>query len=310
MSNISRSSSPGSTGTRTQLATGTSSVNQTLGSTGNHVKVAAPKSQPIDSAELLSLFETSLFVDAKHLLTSVTMGTKDESGRMDWLTLDPKFHSELVKTCCGLLTRRKVTFQLDLMKKVLFSFLLRIINGDNNPILGKAKVEAALNREQREKRRLRRKRSRAAKRERAREEPKIAKLPPKDRKCDRCDKVFTSRKTFSKHTCADLKAKEREEAKASATLKKRERRARARAAKKDSLKAVIKIAAATTSSGTSVTGESREACKLAHPVCEGGMYDTCTSPSVGIRLGRYPKCSQHAGIASQFEPYLCHHGTP
>ena len=44
-------------------------------------------------------------------------------------------------------------------------------------------------------------------------------------------------------------------------------------------------------------------CEIEHVECED-----CEDPSVGVRLGRYPKCMDHYGWPESFDAYKCSHG--
>lgn len=79
----------------------------------------------------LHLLKKNLFVRASKLLIKVTIAAKEPSGRIKWVTLDPSYHSILVRTAIATVkpNRNGTLHSVASIKEALFIFLLNILNG-------------------------------------------------------------------------------------------------------------------------------------------------------------------------------------
>lgn len=275
---------------------------------------------PTEVKSALTALEKNLFVRASELLARVTVAAKDANGQISWVTLEPTYHSVLVKTAIEAVKASGSSHCAASVKEALFTFLLVILNGrPQEKFFASKEVESKSNRANRERKRLARKRSRAAKRERDREakllqrtrgvsdEDKARTKPSgSTRTCTKCEKKFASRKKLSRHSCDP--AKQANEALPTkqpgvVTDAKRARRARARKARRDAVKArkvadVEAKAAAIAAAKklklrTPVTGVSGKVIE-----CED-----CDLPAVGAvhhSMMRYEKCEEHGSHRSEF----------
>ena len=170
--------------------------------------------------DILNLFRKRWFLQRDDLLTRVHTAVKaTDSDVVERVTLEPSFHSELVKMAVRLVTTSGYLprDQLVRVKKVLFTFLLEIINGSSgSSFFALQQGETKDNRASREIKRLARKRQRAAARERTRMEqidataakialscrPAVSARRQDRKKCNECGKRFSSRNKRRSHVCA------------------------------------------------------------------------------------------------------------
>ncbi|KAM6497497.1 hypothetical protein JOM56_007970 [Amanita muscaria] len=279
--------------------------------------------------------EADLFVRAEELLTKIVMATR-VGEEYTWVTLDPKFHSLIVKTAVTLVNSGSSGHHpVAAIKVALFSFLLDILNGrPQDSFFARKEIKHKANRANRERKRLARKRSRAAKRERDREAKLLAGnrrltvsqtadgtqvvCPPgrpevrvavtgQTRTCTVCSKKFASRKKLSKHKCTgQLEAKEGPTGHKPrvVTDAKRARRAKARKARR------VRVKEAKVAERLRMEGEYAAAKKLHRekPVTGSSVEscEDCDRVATGaIHHGtyRYPKCTEHGSYRSEFKFY-------
>lgn len=95
----------------------------------SHHNTTQGTSNEVHSA--LHLLEKNLFVRASELLIKVTIATKEPSGRIKWVTLDPSYHSILVRTAIATVKANGngTLHSVASIKEALFIFLLDILNG-------------------------------------------------------------------------------------------------------------------------------------------------------------------------------------
>ncbi|KAH6914960.1 hypothetical protein BKA70DRAFT_560664 [Coprinopsis sp. MPI-PUGE-AT-0042] len=264
---------------------------------------------PTEAESALTALEKSLFVRASELLARVTVAAKDENGRICWVTLEPAYHSVLVKTAVAAVKASGPSHCVASIKEALFTFLLAILNGrPQDKFLASKEVESKTNRANRERKRLARKRSRAAKRERDREAKHLqntTRMTEEDRSrskpsgstrtCMLCEKKFASRKKLSRHSCSTTQANEALPTKQPGIITdaKRARRARARKARREAVKAK-KVAE---QEAQAILSAAAKKLKLRTPVTDTSgktiTCENCDSPAVGaVHHGnqRYEKC--------------------
>lgn len=77
----------------------------------------------------VALLEKCLFLRTCELLDRVTIAAKDASGKVKWVTLNPTYHTILVRTAIGAIKASGTSHSVASIKEALFIFLLSIING-------------------------------------------------------------------------------------------------------------------------------------------------------------------------------------
>ena len=70
-----------------------------------------------------------MYVNASDLLARVMIAAKDANGRISWVTLDPVYHSTLVRTAIAAAKANGPNCLIASVKEALFIFLLDILNG-------------------------------------------------------------------------------------------------------------------------------------------------------------------------------------
>lgn len=75
------------------------------------------------------ILEKNLFVRTSELQAKVTIAAKEASGRIKWVTLDPTYHSVLVRTAITMVKANGTLHSVVSIKEALFIFLLDILNG-------------------------------------------------------------------------------------------------------------------------------------------------------------------------------------
>jgi len=260
-------------------------------------------------------------------MSRVRMATKDDRDNIVWVTLQPEYHSFLIKGAYALFDGPLSEPAILMVKRAMFVFLLEVLNQELEiNFFELARGEEARHRANTEANRLKKKRSRAAKRERLREADKIARTPsdslPTGLKkvgdvvsCGSCNKTFKSRKRLSHHKCASVTV--------SGSLPPKPTQGKGTLVveiddEEDDTDAV------TQEVPTPVTAES-ESCsdplpitryvgrgvcfRMAEPIEE---CEDCSSYSVVLRLDRFPKCLDcaqfnHLDQAKLFGPYEWRH---
>ena len=86
-------------------------------------------SDPEELQSAAALLESNLFVRASELLDRVTIAAKDTNGRIKWITLDPSYHSVLVRTAIATVKANSPKHSVASIKEALFTILLDILNG-------------------------------------------------------------------------------------------------------------------------------------------------------------------------------------
>ena len=168
---------------------------------GAKLKRSPPGKVELSVFDILNIFRRRWFLSRATLLANAISAQKAEDGNISWVEFTPQYHSHLVKCAIALVPHPVLT-----VKKVMFVFVLELLNGKGNLAFFDLQVGGRkANNAQKEKRRLARKRSRASKREREREAAKAAKLPTRERQCVACGRKFESRKTAKKHKCPKSK---------------------------------------------------------------------------------------------------------
>ena len=76
-----------------------------------------------------AILETNLFIRASDLIDKVTIAAKDSSGTIKWITLDPMYHSILVRTAITTVKANGPKHSIASIKEALFTVLLDILNG-------------------------------------------------------------------------------------------------------------------------------------------------------------------------------------
>ena len=187
-----------------------------------------PVSETVGLCEFTDALGRMVFVSVGKLERELELAVRGADGRYSWIELSGRFHSEMVGHCRSTLSASFPGLRIPLssVKRAMFEFLLRILNGQQAAIFRlDQKVARDHNRANRERKRLAHKRSRAAKRERAREEELVTRSTATckaqssrpghpDRKvgtkCVSCGKSFRSRKRRDRHVCRHLRKKEGE----------------------------------------------------------------------------------------------------
>ena len=75
------------------------------------------------------MLEDSMFVKVSDLQSRVMIAAKDANGRISWVTLDPVYHSVLVRTAIAAAKANGLKHSIASIKEALFTFLLDILNG-------------------------------------------------------------------------------------------------------------------------------------------------------------------------------------
>ncbi|KAF8267316.1 hypothetical protein EI94DRAFT_1701075 [Lactarius quietus] len=96
-----------------------------------HSSISTFKTQgaPSEVQSALSALEKNLFVRAKDLLDQVAITTKDTKGTVNWIMLNSKYHSVLVRTAIATAKANGSKHSIASIKEALFAFLLNILNG-------------------------------------------------------------------------------------------------------------------------------------------------------------------------------------
>ena len=196
-----------------------------------------PVSETVGLCEFTDALGRMVFVSVGKLERELELAVRGADGRYSWIELSGRFHSEMVGHCKGAVSSCFVGLRIPLsaIKRAMFEFLLRILNGQQAAVFRlDQKVARDHNRVNRERKRLARKRSRAAKRERAREAELVTRSTASCKskkaqtsrpghpnrkvgtKCASCGKSFRSRKRRDRHVCRHLRKKERESSPTSA----------------------------------------------------------------------------------------------
>lgn len=226
----------------------------------------------------------------------VTEAVKDDNGRIEWVTLDPGFHSHLVKSAMKLSDVGGA-----IVKRTMFVFILELLNSDSGNSFFELKDGAAAEeRAHHEKRRIARKLARAAKRERVREAAKVRTAAvPKDEVaitaqgtavCRQCGKTFKSRKRLSRHrkTCAHPKPTPKSIAGPSGSVSKHTTTA--------------PVIAGSGNYEARYVGRGVELSFLR--VATRIECENCSNQAAGLKLDRYPKCLDCKNEPFEFYPGL------
>jgi hypothetical protein len=75
--------------------------------------------------DILNTFQCCWFISVDHLRTTVLLAQKAKDGKFFWVEFTPQFHAHLVK-CTVVL----VPHPVGKVKKVIFMFLLELLNGE------------------------------------------------------------------------------------------------------------------------------------------------------------------------------------
>jgi hypothetical protein len=75
------------------------------------------------------ILERNLYVRASELWNKTAIVAKDASGRVKWITLDPRYHSILVRTAIATVRANGPSHSIATVKEAVFVYLLDIING-------------------------------------------------------------------------------------------------------------------------------------------------------------------------------------
>jgi hypothetical protein len=78
--------------------------------------------------DMLNLLRRRLYVSRDDIIANCRTASKDDEGRFDWSVLDPGYHSSTVKTCIRLAATTYEGFNIKMLKRVMFCFLLEILN--------------------------------------------------------------------------------------------------------------------------------------------------------------------------------------
>ena len=131
--------------------------------TPNPLYLQVVATAPTEVQSAVALLEKSLFVKAGELLDRVTIAAKDSSGKVNWVVLDPIYHSILVKTAVAIVKANSSNHSMASTKEALFVFLLGIINGKpQSGFFASKEAENKSNRAKHERKQLACKQSRAA----------------------------------------------------------------------------------------------------------------------------------------------------
>jgi hypothetical protein len=79
--------------------------------------------------KVVIMLEKNLYVRASELWNKTTIAAKDASGRVKWVTLDPHYHSILVRTAITTVQANSPSHSIASVKEALFVYLLDIIDG-------------------------------------------------------------------------------------------------------------------------------------------------------------------------------------
>ncbi|KAF8265401.1 hypothetical protein EI94DRAFT_1804468 [Lactarius quietus] len=84
---------------------------------------------PSEVQSALDILEKSLFVRAKDLFDEVSIATKDTKGTINWIMLNSKYHSVLVRSTIAAVKANGPRHSIASIKEALFILLLDILNG-------------------------------------------------------------------------------------------------------------------------------------------------------------------------------------
>ncbi|KAI9429927.1 hypothetical protein H4582DRAFT_1601011 [Lactarius indigo] len=172
-------------------------------------------SEDLSVFDLLNIARRRYFISRDKLISNITEASKDAFGVFDWVVLKKDYHSKVVAKFIWTLGdgKRLTPRSVEKVKKILFVFLLDVLNGVSaGDFFALKKSETLENRARHEIKRMARKRARAAKRERVRmgkQDSRAAsglKARKQDRKtCRLCGNTFESRNKRRKHECPGQK---------------------------------------------------------------------------------------------------------
>jgi len=91
------------------------------------IHTQTPRSDPTYS-ELLNCIRHRMTVSRSHIIEHTTLALKDEAGSFSWVEFSPKFHSHLFKLAFSLLGKLITPAAQKLYKKVIFVYILEILN--------------------------------------------------------------------------------------------------------------------------------------------------------------------------------------
>jgi hypothetical protein len=77
---------------------------------------------------MLNLLRRRLYLCRGDIIANIRSASKDVDGKIVWLILDPNFHSVIVKACIRLVATTYEGFNILMLKRVMFCFLLEILN--------------------------------------------------------------------------------------------------------------------------------------------------------------------------------------
>ncbi|KAF8489276.1 hypothetical protein F5888DRAFT_1872570 [Russula emetica] len=102
-----------------------------------------PKQSPPGDVELsvfdiLNIFRHHWFLSRPHLLANAISAQKAEDGNISWVEFTPQFHSHLVKCAVAL-----VPHPVHKVKKVMFGYILELLNGDGHLAFSNSRRAAA-----------------------------------------------------------------------------------------------------------------------------------------------------------------------
>ncbi|KAI9431696.1 hypothetical protein H4582DRAFT_2198849 [Lactarius indigo] len=172
-------------------------------------------SEDLSVFDLLNIARRRYFISRDELISNITEASKDAFGLFDWVVLKKDYHSKVVSKFIWTLGdgKRLTPRSVEKIKKILFVFLLDVLNGVSvGDFFALKKGETLENRAKHEIKRMARKRARAAKRERVRMAQQDSrasnglKARKQDRKtCHHCGNTFESRNKRRKHECPGQK---------------------------------------------------------------------------------------------------------
>ena len=76
-----------------------------------------------------AILEANLFIQARDLISKITIAAKDANGMIKWITLEPTYHSILVRTAITTVKANGPSHTVSSVKEALFTILLDILNG-------------------------------------------------------------------------------------------------------------------------------------------------------------------------------------
>ena len=77
---------------------------------------------------VLATLEGGLYIRVADLQSKVSIATKNAEGRICWVTLDPAYHSKLVRSAIAATKATSSNFSVSSVKEALFIFILNILN--------------------------------------------------------------------------------------------------------------------------------------------------------------------------------------